>query len=96
MLLNVLLNNNLTNITSTIKPDTMKNILQKGLLLAVTAVMLLPTYVLAGGGPGFSLDVDDGCEVPLDGGMGFLAAAGVGYAIKLAANYRKRKAEATQ
>lgn len=69
----------------------MKSIFQKVLLLTLTAIMMLPLYVSATYGPGFSTDVDDGCEVPLDGGLGFLAAAGIGYAVKKAANHRKKK-----
>lgn len=69
----------------------MKTIFHKALFLTLTVIMLLPVYVMAGGGPGFSTDVDDGCDVPLDGGLSLLAAAGVGYTIKMVSSYRKKK-----
>ncbi|MFY7899905.1 MAG: PID-CTERM protein-sorting domain-containing protein [Chitinophagaceae bacterium] len=52
--------------------------------LAVLMVLLLPTILLAQ--PGFDDDVSD---VPVDGGLSLLVAAGVGYGIKKVREKRK-------
>jgi hypothetical protein len=46
-------------------------------LVCMMAIILLPTLVHAQ--PGFGDDVDD---VPVDGGLSLLVAAGVGYGVK--------------
>ncbi len=51
--------------------------LLKGSMLAL--FLTIPVLVFAQG-PGFDDDVED--EVPLDGGISLLAAAGIGYGIK--------------
>jgi hypothetical protein len=50
--------------------------------LAVLTVFILSVAPVFAAGPGFATVVDDGCPVPLDGGLSFLAAAGIGYGIK--------------
>ncbi len=56
-------------------------------LIAVLVFFLLPSLLHAQ--PGFGDDVDD---VPVDGGLSLLVAAGVGYGIKKARkNSGKRK-----
>lgn len=77
----------------------MKPIISK-LVIAFCCSFLIPTsYVMAGGpgfgghhgggGPGFNTDVDDGCDVPLDGGLSILAASGAAYAV--VRSYRNKK-----
>ncbi|HQE12429.1 MAG TPA: hypothetical protein PLQ78_06755 [Flavipsychrobacter sp.] len=56
----------------------MKNIIVKAAFIAITFLLPLVTYA----GPGFDPNVDDGCDVPLDGGLSILAVAGIGYAAK--------------
>jgi hypothetical protein len=51
--------------------------------VAIIALFLLPTILHAQ--PGFGDDVDD---VPIDGGLSLLVAAGVGYGVK---KMRKKK-----
>jgi len=77
----------------------MKNILQsngtkmitKIATLIIAMVAVLPTIALASG-PGFNGGVNDGgvC-VPLDGGLSLLAAAGIGYGVKLYASAKNAK-----
>jgi hypothetical protein len=55
-------------------------------IIVMLAVICLPTLLHAE--PGFPDDVD---EVPIDGGLSLLVAAGVGYGIKKAKG-RNRKA----
>lgn len=50
-------------------------------LLTLVAFLFAVVPVFAQG-PGFATGVNDGCDIPLDGGLSFLAAAGVGYGIK--------------
>lgn len=59
-------------------------------LLTFVALMLTVAPVFAQG-PGFATGVNDGCDVPLDGGLSFLAAAGVGYGLKKYRDMRKSK-----
>lgn len=72
----------------------MKTMIQKALMLTLTITVLLPMYALALG-PGFNTDVYDGCNVPLDGGLSLLAAAGVGYTVKKVVDHRKKKQRET-
>ncbi|MEZ5017087.1 MAG: hypothetical protein R2800_08530 [Flavipsychrobacter sp.] len=53
------------------------------------ALLALPTALFAQG-PGFDDDVDD---VPVDGGISLLVAAGVGYGAKKWNDARKKKEE---
>mgnify|MGYP000395053928 CR=1 FL=1 len=53
------------------------------------AFLALPITLFAQG-PGFDDDVDD---VPIDGGVSLLVAAGVGYGAKKWKDARKKKAE---
>ena len=53
-------------------------------ILALLAVLFLPTLLHAQ--PGFGDDVDD---VPIDGGLSLLVAAGVGYGAKKLKEKRK-------
>ncbi len=67
----------------------MKNLFQKSLVLLLT---LLPVLAFASG-PGFGSGVNDGgnCGVPLDGGLGLLAASGVGYGMRVYMNRNKKR-----
>jgi len=58
-------------------------------LIAVIAIMCLPT-ILHAQGPGFGDDTDD---VPIDGGLSLLVAAGVGYGAKKIRDKRKQQKE---
>jgi len=70
----------------------MKQLIIKASLLAVTAMIWLPT--IASAGPGFNTNVNDGgCDVPLDGGLSLLAAAGVGYVAKTMIGKKKKGQE---
>ena len=53
-------------------------------ILALLAILFLPTLLHAQ--PGFGDDVDD---VPIDGGLSLLVAAGVGYGAKKLKERRK-------
>lgn len=53
-------------------------------IILLLFIMLLPSFLHAQ--PGFGDDVDD---VPIDGGLSLLVAAGIGYGAK---KLRKRKA----
>jgi hypothetical protein len=55
-------------------------------IIVMLAVLCLPTLLHAE--PGFPDDVD---EVPIDGGLSLLVAAGVGYGIKKVKKYNSRK-----
>ncbi|MDB5222830.1 MAG: hypothetical protein JWN83_1497 [Chitinophagaceae bacterium] len=59
-------------------------------LLSVTIVLCLPFTGMAQPGPGCDPAVDPAC-VPIDGGLSFLIAAGVGYGIKKVRDSRKKK-----
>lgn len=50
------------------------------ILLLIIIVSLLMPCLLHAQGPGFGNDVTD--DVPIDGGLSLLVAAGVGYGIK--------------
>ena len=54
-------------------------------ILALLAVLFLPTLLHAQ--PGFGDDVED---VPIDGGLSLLVAAGVGYGAKKLREKRKK------
>jgi len=59
----------------------------------LTLVVLACPMLLMAAGPGFGGAVDDGgnvCAAPLDGGMGLLIAAGVGYGFKKFNKKRKK------
>lgn len=75
---------------STNKSNVSKMILKISSLAALM-VAFIPTLALASG-PGFNGGVNDGgvC-VPLDGGLSLLAAAGIGYGVKLYASARNAK-----
>jgi hypothetical protein len=66
----------------------MKNLILKTIVLLLT---FLPTLAFAG--PGFGGGVNDGgnCSVPLDGGLGLLAASGVGYGVRTYMNLKKKR-----
>jgi hypothetical protein len=69
----------------------MKNSLKITSVLTII-IMTLPIIAMAGG-PGFGGGVDDGganCQVPLDGGLSMLIAAGVGYGAKKLAIKRNK------
>ncbi len=55
-------------------------------IIMLTCFFLLPCLLHAQ--PGFGDDVDD---VPVDGGLSLLVAAGVGYGIKRVKGYRKKE-----
>lgn len=50
--------------------------------LAAFVVLMLAIVPAFAQGPGFATGVNDGCEIPLDGGLTVLAAAGIGYGLK--------------
>jgi len=56
-------------------------------IIIVLAILFLPTLLHAQG-PGFGDDTDD---VPVDGGLSLLAAAGIGYGVKKIRDKRMRK-----
>ena len=58
--------------------------------VALIAFCLLPSLVHAQAGGGCDPLVDPAC-VPLDGGLSFLIAAGVGYGIKKVRDNRKQQ-----
>lgn len=58
-------------------------------LLLVTIVVCFPFVGMAQVDPGCDPAVDPAC-VPIDGGLGFLIAAGVGYGIKKVRDSRKK------
>lgn len=55
--------------------------------LITLAVIILPFFTLAQGGPG------DSPDAPIDGGLSLLLAAGAGYGIKKYRDGRKKKSE---
>jgi hypothetical protein len=55
-------------------------------ILAVAIIMSMP--ILSQAQPGFGDDVDD---VPVDGGISLLVAAGIGYGAKKIRDSRKKK-----
>ena len=59
-------------------------------LAAVVIIFCLPTLAHAQPGPGCDPAVDPAC-VPIDGGLSFLIAAGVGYGIKKVRDSRKQQ-----
>lgn len=61
----------------------------KAILLVVTIICFACTPSFAQG-PGFDDDVDD---VPVDGGVSLLVAAGVGYGVKKWKDARKKKSD---
>jgi len=70
----------------------MKQLIFKAGLLAVTALVWLPTIAMAG--PGFNTNVNDGgCDIPLDGGLSMLAIGGVAYATKKVLAAKQKQAE---
>lgn len=58
-------------------------------LLSVTIVLCVPVLGMAQIDPGCDPAVDPAC-VPIDGGLGLLIAAGVGYGIKKVRDSRKK------
>lgn len=62
-------------------------------ILAVLMIVFcfLPSLVMAQGDPGGDPDV-----VPVDGGLVFLAAAGVAYSVKKLKDHRKKRSEESQ
>ena len=73
----------------------MNTIFKSFIVLTIVLLAVVPAFAT---GPGFNTGVDDGCppplDIPLDGGMSLLAAAGVGYGIKKFRDMRKK--ESTQ
>lgn len=57
--------------------------------IAIVTIMSLPVAAFAQG-PGFDDDVED---VPVDGGVSLLVAAGVGYGAKKLKDARKKRKE---
>jgi hypothetical protein len=68
----------------------MKQFIIKIAFITITALVVSPAFTYAG--PGFDTNVDDGCDVPLDGGLSILAAAGIGYAAKKVMGKKKQDA----
>ncbi len=72
------------------------NTIIKG-FIAVSLFLLVTAPVFAVGsssgsfGPGFDPTVDDGCAVPLDGGLSLLAVAGLGFGLKKYYDSRKKQ-----
>ncbi|HWJ91107.1 MAG TPA: hypothetical protein VNR87_08330 [Flavisolibacter sp.] len=65
--------------------------------LIMCAVMCLPTIlVFAQGDPGGDPDPAPNGDVPFDGGITLLVAAGIGYAAKKGYDKRKRKKAAEE
>jgi len=62
-------------------------------LIVLLLFIFLPCLLHAQG-PGFGDDVDD--DVPIDGGLSLLVAAGVGYGIKKMKKKNQQNAEAVQ
>jgi len=58
--------------------------------LGIICCMLILPSLLHAQGPGFGDDTDD---VPIDGGLSLLAAAGIGYGVK---KYRQRNKQQDQ
>ncbi len=56
------------------------------LFILLIPFCLLPSLLWAQGGPGGDPDA-----VPVDGGLSFLAAAGVAYGVKKIKEYRKKR-----
>jgi hypothetical protein len=74
----------------------LKKLALKALALSVVLIAVLPAIALADG-PGFGGGVNDGgggCSVPLDGGLSYLAAAGIGYGVKMFVSSRKNASKA--
>ena len=61
-------------------------------LTTVIIIFCLPALAHAQVDPGCDPAVDPAC-VPIDGGLGFLIAAGVGYGVKKVRDSRKKQAE---
>lgn len=66
----------------------MNKIIKHLLTLTVFFLSIAPAFAQ---GPGFATGVDDGCDIPLDGGLSFLAAAGIGYGLKKVNDLRQKK-----
>lgn len=65
----------------------------KAVAISTTFILAIPTIALADG-PGFNGGVNDGgggCTVPIDGGLSYLAAAGIGYGVKMYVSSKKSK-----
>lgn len=68
----------------------MNRIMKQAITLMAFVLTVAPVFAQ---GPGFATGVDDGCEIPLDGGLSLLAAAGIGYGIKKFRDSRKQAIE---
>ncbi|MBL7719841.1 MAG: hypothetical protein JNL72_13455 [Flavipsychrobacter sp.] len=72
----------------------MKNMQKKAMILFVAALLTAPAAFASGWGwwnNNNNNNNNGGCnDVPLDGGISLLAAAGVGYGIKKVADKRKK------
>jgi hypothetical protein len=67
----------------------MKKVQNKALLLLFVCLLSAPVSSFAFGWDWWNND-DDCNDVPLDGGISLLAAAGIGYGIKKVADKRKK------
>ncbi len=67
----------------------MKKLLNKLKLLLIIGIITIPGILL--GQPGGDDDDDDVTDVPFDGGVSLLVAAGIGYGLKKV--HDKKKAE---
>lgn len=66
----------------------------KAVSISSVFILAIPAMALADG-PGFNGGVNDGgggCAVPIDGGLSYLAVAGIGYGVKMYMSSKKHKA----